>query len=57
MDTLVLILIILLVASAFGGVYTGRSGYSGAGAGMGNILYGIAALVLVVIVLRLLRVI
>jgi len=57
MDTLVLILIILLVASAFGGFYTGRPGYSGAGAGMGKILYAIAAIVLIVIVLRLLRVI
>ena len=39
MDSLVLILIILVVVFGFGGFYTGRSGYSGAGAGMGNILY------------------
>ncbi len=57
MDTLVLILIIVLVASAFGGFYTGRSGYSGPGAGMGTILYAIGAIILIVIVLRLLRVI
>jgi hypothetical protein len=54
MDSLVLILIILLVVFGFGGFYTGRSGYSGAGAGMGNILYIIGAIILVVIVLRLL---
>ena len=57
MDTLVLILIIVLVVVGFGGFYTGRPAYRGAGAGMGNILYAIAAIVLVVIVLRLLRVI
>ena len=54
MDSLVLILIILLVVFGFGGFYTGRAGYSGAGAGMGNILYIIGAIILVVIVLRLL---
>ncbi len=48
MDTLVLILIVLLVAFSFGGFYTGRSGYSGAGAGMGTILYAVAAIILVV---------
>ena len=42
----------MLVASAFGGVFTGRSGYSGAGAGMGNILYAVAAIVLILRVLR-----
>jgi hypothetical protein len=56
MDSLVLILIIVLVLFGFGGFYTGRSDYRGAGAGMGNILYGLAALVLIVIVLRLLGV-
>ncbi len=54
MDTLVLILIILVIAFGFGGFYTGRSGYSGAGAGMGNILYIIGANILIVLVLRLL---
>ena len=54
MDTLVLILIILVVVFGFGGFYTGRSSYRGAGAGMGNILYIIGAIVLVVLVLRLL---
>jgi len=56
MDPLLLILIILVLVFAGGGFYTGRSGYSGAGAGMGNILYIVGAIVLVVIVLRLLRV-
>jgi hypothetical protein len=56
MDTIVIILIILLIVFGFGGVYTGRSGYAGPGAGLGNILYVIAALVLIVIVLRLLGV-
>ncbi len=40
----------------FGGFYTGRPGYSGAGAGMGNVLYIIGAIVLIVLVLRLLRI-
>ena len=52
MDPLVLLLIILVVVFGFGGFYTGRSGYSGAGAGMGNILYIIGAIILVVVVLR-----
>ena len=54
MDSLILILIILLVVFGFGGFYTRRSGYRGAGAGMGNILYAIAAIVLLVVVLCLL---
>jgi hypothetical protein len=45
---ILLLLIILLLVFGGGGFYTGRSGYGGPGAGMGNILY-----VLVVIVLRL----
>ncbi len=49
-------LIILVVVFGFGGFYTGRSGYAGPGAGMGNILYIIGAIVLIVLVLRLLRV-
>jgi hypothetical protein len=56
-DSLVLILIILLLVFGGGGFYTGRRGYAGPGAGMGNILYIIAAIVLIVIVLRLLRVV
>ena len=56
MDTLLLILIILLVVFGFGGFYVGRPGYSGAGAGAGNILYIIGAIVLIVLVLRLLGV-
>jgi len=53
-DTLVLILLILVIIFGFGGFYTGRSGYRGAGAGMGNILYVIGAIILIVLVLRLL---
>ena len=56
MDTLVLLLIILVVVFGFGGFYTGRSGYAGPGAGMGNILYISGAVVLIVLVLRLLRI-
>ena len=52
MDPLVLLLIILVVVFGFGGFYTGRSGYSGAGAGMGNILYIIGAIILIIVVLR-----
>jgi hypothetical protein len=52
----VIILIILLIVFGFGGVYTGRSGYAGPGAGLGNVLYIVAAIVLIVIVLRLLGV-
>jgi hypothetical protein len=55
-DSLILILIILLLVFGGGGFYLGRPGYRGAGAGMGNILYIIGAIVLIVIVLRLLRV-
>ncbi len=53
MDILV-ILIILLLLFGGGGFFVGRPGYAGAGAGIGNILYVIAAIVLIVIVLRLL---
>ena len=54
MDTVVLILIILLVATAFGGFYTGRPGYSGTGAGMAVILYALAGLFLVALFTKLL---
>lgn len=54
---LLLILIILLLVFGGGGFYTGRKGYKGPGAGMGNILYVLGAVVLIVIVLRLLRVV
>ena len=56
MDTLIILLIILLLVFGGGGFYTGRSGYAGPGAGLGNILYILAAIVLIVIVLRLLGV-
>ena len=36
---ILLLLIILLLVFGGGGFYTGRSGYAGPGAGMGNILY------------------
>jgi hypothetical protein len=51
---ILVILIILLLVFGGGGFYTGRSGYAGPGAGIGNILYILAAIVLIVIVLRLL---
>jgi len=51
---ILLVLIILLLVFGGGGFYTGRSGYAGPGAGMGNILYILAVIVLIVIVLRLL---
>jgi hypothetical protein len=50
---ILLLLIILLLVFGGGGFYTGRSGYAGPGAGMGNILYILAVIVLIVIVLRL----
>jgi hypothetical protein len=50
---ILLLLIILLLVFGGGGFYTGRSGYAGPGAGLGNILYVLAVIVLVVIVLRL----
>ena len=50
---LLIILIVLLIVFGGGGFYVGRPGYAGAGAGLGNILYVIAALVLIVLVLRL----
>jgi hypothetical protein len=53
MEILVILIILLLVFGG-GGFYTGRSGYAGPGAGIGNILYILAAIVLIVIVLRLL---
>lgn len=55
MDIL-LILIILLVVFGGGGFYVGRPGYAGVGAGLGTILYILAAIVLIVLVLRLLGV-
>ena len=54
MDTLVLIMIILVVVFGVGGIFTTRSSYSGAYSGMGNILYTIAALALIILALRLL---
>ena len=53
MEILVILIILLLVFGG-GGFYTGRSGYAGPGAGLGNILYILAAIVFIVIVLRLL---
>jgi hypothetical protein len=50
---LLVVLIILLLVFGGGGFYTGRSGYAGPGAGLGNILYILAVIVLIVIVLRL----
>jgi hypothetical protein len=53
---LLLLLIILLLVFGGGGYYIGRPGYAGPGAGLGNILYVLAVIALVVIVLRLLGV-
>jgi len=50
MEILVILIILLLVFGG-GGFYTGRRG---SGRGIGNILYVLAAIVLIVIVLRLL---
>jgi hypothetical protein len=56
MDILILVLIILLILGGGGGYYVGRPGYAGPAAGLGTILYLLAAIALIVIVLRLLRV-
>jgi hypothetical protein len=53
---ILILLIILLLLFGGGGYYVGRPGYGGAGAGLGNILYVLACIALVVIVLRLLGV-
>jgi hypothetical protein len=50
---ILLLLVILLLVFGGGGFYVGRPGYSGAGAGLGNILYILAVIALIVIVLRL----
>ena len=49
MEPLILILIIVLLLFGGGGFYVGRPGYRGAGAGIGNILYVIAAIALIVL--------
>ena len=51
---LLILLIILLLLFGGGGFYVGRPGYAGRGAGLGNILYVLAAVIIIVIVLRLL---
>ena len=53
---ILIILIVLLILFGGGGYYVGRPGYAGAGAGLGNILYVLAAIALIVVVLRLLGV-
>jgi hypothetical protein len=53
---ILILLIILILVFGGGGFYVGRPGYGGAGAGMGNILYVLAVIALIVIVLRLLNV-
>ena len=50
-DGLIILLIVLLLVFGGGGFYTGRRG---SGGGIGNILYVLAAIVLIVLVLRLL---
>jgi hypothetical protein len=51
MDGLIILLIVLLLVFGGGGFYTGRRG---SGRGIGNILYVMAAIVLIVLALRLL---
>ncbi len=56
MDALLALLIVLLIMAGGSGVYVTRPGYIGTGLGLGTALYGIAAVILGAIVLRLLRV-
>jgi uncharacterized membrane protein len=57
MDPVVLIVILVLLLFFFGGgYYTTRPGYVGYGAGFGNVLYVLAAIVLIVVVVKLLGV-
>lgn len=53
---ILIILIILLLVFGGGGWYVGRPGYAGPGTGLGGLLYILAAVALIVIVLRLLGV-
>jgi hypothetical protein len=55
MDILTLLIIVLIVLSG-GGYYLARPGYSRAGAGIGNVLYLLAVIVLALIVLHVLGV-
>ncbi len=54
MELWIIILVILLLLFGGGGYYVGRPDPGGAGTGLANILYIVAAIVLIVIVLRLL---
>ena len=51
---ILILLIILVIVFGGGGLYVGRSGYAGAGAGLGNVLYILAGFALIVLLLRLL---
>ena len=53
---LIIILTVLLVLLAAGGLYVRGPGYSRGPAGLGTILYALAAVVLIIMVLRLLYV-
>jgi hypothetical protein len=53
---ILVLLIILLLLFGGGGWYVGRPGYGGPATGLGNILYILAVIALIVIVLRLLGV-
>ncbi len=55
MDILLLLIILLLVFGG-GGFYVGRPGYTGVGAGLATMLYGVAVIALIVIILRLFRI-
>lgn len=54
METLIVILLVLLLLSGGGGYYTRRRSYRGLA--LGNLLYVLGAVILVVIVLRILGV-
>ena len=54
MDSILIILIILLVASVVVGFYIGRPGYTGLGTGFRDTFYMLAGVVLIVILMRLL---
>jgi hypothetical protein len=53
MDILLVVLILLLLFGGAGGFYVNRPGYTGPGVGLGNVLYILAAIVIIIVVLRL----
>ena len=53
MELVIIVLLVLLLVGGGTGYYVGRPAYAGTGAGLANLLYVLAAIALVVIVLRL----